>query len=130
MKKKKDVCKSCGEQVKPRKGNVVFLVEGKKIHTFKLSERTKDGGYRLELIGLEKEPKSVRQALAKQIVDSMGDSLREQAVEAVEKSLSYQDADELRDIKRDIDKGKPPVLKSTGKPGCLFIKHSHGKTYL
>lgn len=127
---KKNKCKNCGKDVKLRKGNVVFKVEGKMIHTFKLAERTKDGGYRLELINFEKEPKSIRNTLAREIVEGMGNSLKEQAVEAVEKSLAYQDAEELREIKKDIEQGKQPILKSTGRPGCLFIKHSHGKTFL
>lgn len=128
--KKKSICKSCKKEVKIRKGDTIVLLKDNKMHTFRITGKTKDGGYTTELINLEKEPKAVRQALAKQIVDSMGDSLKEQAAKAIEESLTYRDAEELREIKKDIDTGKAPVVKSTGKPGCLYIKHSHGKTYL
>jgi len=116
---KKDICKSCGNAVKIRKGDGVVILKHNKLHMFEITGKTKDGGYLMKLTTEEKESKSVRQALAKQIVEGLGDSLKEQAVEAVEKSLSYQDASELRKIKKDVDGGKPPVLESTGKPGCL-----------
>ena len=133
MKKK---CRSCNHTVTLRKNNILWKLDkvvdknGKKeemLHSYKIVEQ-KNGMFKLELIGEEKTPLSIRKKMAEHIVSEIAEKLKEQVPAMVTKALSIHEKDELEVIQKDIDKGKTPQLKS--KPGCVFLQTSKGKVFL
>jgi hypothetical protein len=129
MVKKK--CKICGLKTGIRKGDIIWKLDkdGSKEHLHGYRVTSTEGGVlAVEMISEEKEPLAVREKMAGEIVAMIEPQLQAQVATMVKKSLSRYDLDRIKEVKKEIDKGKVPKLDS--KPGCVFLQTSKGKIFL